>query len=342
MKRILTGLLLGFSTLHPTFAQELPSKAIELPEVQAFVQEMAQKHHMDEATLTGWFETAKFQPKILEAISKPYEKKPWYQYKKLFVTESHVNDGIKFWALHKEALSQAEKKYGVPAEIIVAIIGVETRYGKHKGFYPILDALSTLAFEYPPRATFFKSELEQLLLLAHEQELDPTKMVSSYAGAIGYPQFIPSSYRAYAVDFNGARHADLINNPKDAIGSVANYFKSHGWEPGKAIAMPAKADPSKVGQIEQSPNNPKPNYTLGQLNQFGVQVPLKDAKQKQEKMAFLSFDEEQGYDYWVGFQNFYVITRYNHSNLYAMAVYQLAQKLKQEALAKALTNSKTT
>lgn len=309
-------------------AQSQSTSPLERKEVQDFMQEMVTKHQFKESELKTWFQQAQFKPDIIALISRPYEALPWHRYKQLFVTEKHVRDGLAFWQRNQETLEKAEQVYGVPAEIIVAIIGVETRYGRHKGTHAVLDALSTLAFDYPPRARFFKSELEQFLLLTREQKMNPLDIKGSYAGAMGVPQFISSSYRHYAVDFSGNGQSDIINNVQDAIGSVANYFKQHGWETNGPVAVPATAQKEPEG-IEQSSNNPKPLYRFKELKAKGIQAQTSIPELTKEKLALLSFEEQAGSEYWLGFNNFYVITRYNHSKHYAMAVYQLSQRLKQ-------------
>lgn len=304
--------------------QEQP--VLERPDLQAFLDEMVEKYQFDKEQLTSWFNTTKIKPDIIAAMTRPYEALPWHKYRSLFVTDSHIDKGVEFWKKNEATLKRAQQTYGVPPEIIVAIIGVETRYGTYKGKHAILDALSTLAFEYPKRAKFFKKELEQFLLLVKEQGLDPTEMLGSYAGAMGVPQFISSSYREYAVDFSGNGKSDLINNIDDAIGSVANYFARHGWKANEPVAVQAQVKSKDLSNIEQSTNSPKPLYSLAELKQKGVEpkVPLRT----DDKFAMLSFEDKKGQDYWLGYNNFYVITRYNHSHHYAMAVYQLSQGLK--------------
>lgn len=319
---ILSGLMMG-----PSFADSTSQNVLERDDVQGFIHEFSQKYNTDESELIKWFKNTKIKPEIISAISRPYEALPWYKYRRLFITDSHIESGVAFWNENRETLERAHEKFGVPPEIIVAIIGVETRYGKFKGSHAVLDALTTLAFEYPKRASFFRSELEQFLLLMKEQKLDPTKMMGSYAGAMGFPQFISSSYRRYAIDFSGNGQSDLMNNIEDAIGSVANYFHEHGWQPNQPVAFPAKVK-GDVSSIEQSTNNPKPIYKIAELKAKGIEplVPLKDTN---EKAALLTFENQDNEDYWLGLNNFYVITRYNHSHHYAMAVYQLSNKLKE-------------
>lgn len=299
------------------------------PEVKTFIQEMKRKHHFDEQLLRKWLSQAQIQPSIIKSISKPAEKLPWHKYQTIFLSPKRIDEGVAFWHQNKAALAKAEKEYGIPPEIIIAIIGVETFYGKSAGQYSVLDSLVTLSFDYPPRSKFFLSELEEFLLLAREEKWDPTQIKGSYAGAMGKPQFIASSYRRYAVDFNHTGHRDLLNNTDDAIGSVANYFKVHGWKKGGPVVLPAQVKGEKFKYLIASKANPKPDHSWEKISQSGVTILEKPTKQLQElSYALISLEEATGPRYWLGGQNFYVITRYNHSDHYAMAVYELSQKIK--------------
>ncbi|MEO6696999.1 MAG: lytic murein transglycosylase B [Gammaproteobacteria bacterium] len=298
------------------------------PELRGFMDEMVSKHNFQRTELAALFSQAALRPDIIEAISRPAEAKPWHEYRNIFVTEDRIQAGVEFWNSHAADLARAEKSYGVPPEIIVAIIGVETRYGKNTGSYRVLDALSTLAFDYPPRSDFFRGELEQFLLLTREEKIPPLSLTGSYAGAMGLPQFIPSSFRSYAVDFDGDGKRDLWNNTSDAIGSVAHYFSEHGWQMGKAVASPAEV--SGEHYLDVLENGLKPVLSIAQLREQGVRV---SAPLPADALgSLLQFENESGMEYWVGLQNFYVITRYNHSALYAMAVYQLSQEIRKKQL----------
>lgn len=294
-------------------------------EVKVFINEMVKKHKFKKRYLETLFAEAKVYDSILEAIARPAEGKPWYQYRPIFVTKKRAQGGVDFWKKNADALARAEKKYGVPREIIVAIIGVETRYGKHAGSYPVFDSLATLAFGYPPRATFFKSELEQFLMMIHEEQLDSKDLVGSYAGAMGMPQFISSSFRRYAVDFDGDGKRDLWNNPTDAIGSVANYFRKHHWKPGQPITHKVTVHGKRHKDLITK--SLKPKHTQQELLDNGVVLPGNVSENLKGKL--LKFKKQEDPEYWVGWNNFYVITRYNHSALYSMAVYQLSQMIKQ-------------
>ncbi len=294
-------------------------------DVQQFIQQMVKKHRFDKAELQTLFADAKRYDSILEAIARPAESKPWHQYRPIFVTPQRIQGGIRFWKQNAAALQRAEQKYGIPREIIVAIIGVETRYGRHAGRYPVFDALATLAFAYPPRASFFKSELEQFLLMTREEKLPADKMLGSYAGAMGMPQFISSSFRRYAVDFDGDGKKDLWNNPTDAIGSVANYFARHHWKTGQPITHKVQVFGKRYKKLLGK--SLKPVHTQQELLNHGVILP--GGLDKNMKGRLLKLDTRGKPEYWIGWHNFYVITRYNHSALYSMAVYQLSQRIRQ-------------
>jgi membrane-bound lytic murein transglycosylase B len=297
------------------------------PDAQAFIEEMEQTHQFDREELEALFEQAKKRDDILEAISRPAEKtKPWHEYRDIFLTPKRIDGGVSFWKENADILKRAEQAYGVDAAVIVAIIGVETRYGANTGSYRVIDALSTLAFEYPPRSKFFRSELEQFLILAREEDVDVRKAKGSYAGAMGYGQFIPSSYRAYAVDFSKDGKRDLWGNMDDIIGSVANYFNRHGWQPGKAVASRVSGNAPASG-FQVSENIKPGNKTAGDYAKAGITTePLLPVDQA---VALLEFEQTNGPEYWLTTKNFYVITRYNRSPLYAMAVYQLSKAIQE-------------
>lgn len=302
------------------------------PSAKVFVAEMVQKHGFTAAEVENWLANAQKQQAILDAISRPAEKtKTWAEYRQIFIVPSRISKGVEFWQQNEDALARAEARYGVPAEIIVAIIGVETRYGQYMGNYRVLDALTTLAFDYPPRSPFFTKELGEFLLLTREQQRDPLSLKGSYAGAMGYGQFMPSSYRAYAADFDGDGRIDIWENRKDAIGSVANYFVRHGWKAGQPVVVPAKAAANHDKAVVN--DSLQPLHTVASLQAKGftpvVSLPVDSAA------SAIELEGEQGLEYWIGLNNFYAITRYNHSRLYAMAVYQLSQEIRQ---AKQLAN----
>lgn len=293
---------------------------------QQFIDLMVNEHQFSRAEIESTLAKSNVNQAILKAIARPWEAKPWHQYYPIFLTEKRLDKGIQFWKTHQKTLARAEQEFGVPAEIIVAIIGVETFYGTYKGKYSALDALVTLGFHYPPRAKFFRSELAQLFLLAKEEKFDITELKGSYAGAMGWGQFISSSYRHYAVDFDGDGIRDLLNNPQDAIGSVANYFKKHHWQANQDIAFKATIKGNEFQQYLSK--SLKYSHQLSQLQNAGVSIEASNLDNQTSAKLF-EFAQPKSKEYWVGLPNFYVITRYNHSPLYAMAVFQFSQQLKQ-------------
>ena len=300
------------------------ASALEREDVRQFIDEMSKTHGFDVDRLDAVFRKVEFSNSVIAAISRPAETLPWHKYRPIFLGAERIQMGVQFWRRHKDALQRAQAQFGVPAEVLVAIIGVETRYGKAKGKYPVINSLSTLAFDYPKRSSFFRSELEQYLLLTREQGFDPLALKGSYAGAMGIPQFISSSYRNYAIDFDHDGVIDIWNSMDDAIGSIANYFKLHGWQPGRQIAMPAVVNSDKYKQLVTE--DLKPVITAAELRRYDV-IPS-TALSPDTLAKLLVLEDRNGNEFWLGFDNFYVITRYNTSPLYAMAVYQLAGKIK--------------
>jgi membrane-bound lytic murein transglycosylase B len=297
---------------------------IEHPQAAPFIERLVTDDGFSRESLQGIFAAARRQDSILEAIARPAERtKPWHEYRDIFVTEKRIRQGREFMREQSEPLRRAEAETGVPAEVIAAIMGVETYYGRVTGSYEVINALSTLAFDYPPRSDFFTRELRHFLILTREQGIDPLSLKGSYAGAMGYGQFMPSSYRSYAVDFDGDGLVDIWDNPVDAIGSVANYLKAHGWRPGAPVAVPARLQ----GTPPQDWLNDglKPERALADYVAAGLS-PRTEVDASELAMA-MALDGEEGREYWLGLHNFYVITRYNHSAMYALSVFQLAQAL---------------
>jgi membrane-bound lytic murein transglycosylase B len=319
----LSGLLVCFA-LAACAATPAPTLA-DRPEVRGFIDDMVAHHDFKEGDLTRMFRQVKRRQDVLDAMSRPAERKPWYLYRPIFLTERRIAGGVEFWTANREALERAHDVFGVPPEIVTAIIGVETFYGRHTGRYRVLDSLATLAFDYPPRGEFFRGELEQFLLLAREEQLDPLEVTGSYAGAMGVPQFIASSYRSYAIDFAGDGHRNLMTNVTDAIGSVANYFKLHDWQPGEPVASRAAVEDRDYGAVLDM--GLKPHTALRDFAAMGIHA--EETVPEDRPAALLRLDAAEGsQEYWLAFNNFYVITRYNHSPLYAMAVYQLAEEIR--------------
>ena len=299
----------------------LAVSASEYPALQTFVQMMSSRHGMSETELYGWFAQVAIRDDILAAIRAPKEALPWYRYRKLFVTKQSAARGQRFWRANANTLQRAEREYGVDPATIVAILGIETQYGRNLGHHRVLDALTTLMLEYPRRSAFFGRELEEYLLLTRELDVDPLVLRGSYAGAIGVPQFIPSSHRRYAVDFDGDKHIDIVDSAADAIGSVANYFKQHGWQRDAPIIADIKLDGEFADWIQQIDH--QPITPLKYLITYGI-LPM-EYNNIDQTAALIRLDEEAGPVYHVGYNNFYVITRYNRSRNYAMAVYELSQ-----------------
>ena len=295
--------------------------AVELPGIPQFIDEMVAKHQLKRDELVQVFKRAQRLPAVIDAISKPATLKPWPEYRATFINDKRISGGLQFWSLHADALQRAEKQYGVPQEIIVALIGVETMYGNNSGKFSALDALTTLAFDYPRRADFFRNELEQYLLLARDQEFDLFKVQGSYAGALGIPQFMPGSYRKYAVDFSGDGKIDLLHDPVDAIGSVANYLKQYGWLSGAPVTARAS-----IGEGMSTPDLASGSRVVADWAAVGVTLNSPVAADKTARL--MEFTVADGKEYWLAFNNFDVITRYNNSDFYAMTVYQLAEALR--------------
>ena len=299
-----------------------PGHAETHPGQNAFVEKMVTDHGMDRAWVDNLLNRAGRKQSIIDAMTRPAEKRmPWHRYRKIFMTDDRIAQGADFIREHRELLERVEAQFGVPPQIVAGIIGVETKYGRIMGTYRVVDALVTLGFHYPPRADFFRKELEELLLLARDESLDLESITGSYAGAMGMGQFIPSSYRAYAVDFDGDGRRDLWSSNEDAIASVANYFRSHRWQPGNAVVFQVSAN-EKARKVDA---DLKPAYPLSQLADWGYTA---SHDHDPEALATLiELEGEGGMEYWAGLQNFYVITRYNRSKLYAMAVFQLSEAI---------------
>lgn len=324
ISRTLMRILITCFALLLAVTARADSSYLQRDDVQAFISNMVSSHGFERSQLEKLFRAVKPRPDIIEAISHPAEAKPWYKYRPIFIQESRIKGGVAFWNKHADILDRAQQQYGVPAKIIVAIIGVETRYGRHTGRHGVMESLVTLGFDYPKRGKFFRSELSQFLLLTREEGIDPLSLKGSYAGAMGVPQFISSSYRRYAVDFDGDGKRDLHNNISDIIGSVANYFHVHGWQTGDAIV--SRAAIAENARIDNISKNLKPSMTLEEFRNHGISNI--NAVKGNPAAALIRLEQEDTMEYWLGFKNFYVITRYNRSPLYAMAAYQLAELIR--------------
>lgn len=295
-------------------------------ELQALIAGLEQEGVYPPGELTAIFTSVNRQDKVVEAIGRPAEKtREWKNYRPNFINDERIRKGLDFWSRHEAELNAAAAQFGVPPEIIVAIIGVETRYGGNKGGFRVIESLSSLAFDYPPRAPYFRRELRAFLQLAREQGLDPLATTGSYAGALGFPQFMPSNWRRLAIDYSGDGKADLINNPVDAIGSVANYFLAHGWQSGQPVAVRARISGDRYD--ENLATELKTTTTLAEAAGRGL-VPGSGDYPADTPVAPIRLQGENGAEFWLVFENFFVITRYNRSYNYAMAVTQLAEALR--------------
>ncbi len=315
LMRLLIGLLLFFTVLVQA---EEPH-----PGTEAFIEKAVAEHGLDPDELRAVLAEARYQQSIIDAMTRPAEARPWYQYRPIFLTETRIASGVEFWRANRELLEEVSERFGVPVEFIVAIVGVETNYGVNTGSFRVIDALATLGFYYPRRAAFFSSELAHFLRLAHEENLPVREVRGSYAGAMGIGQFIPSSYRAYSVDFDGSGRRDLWRSLPDALGSVANYLAEHRWDPDGQVVLPV-ADVPEGFEFEF---NPRLDTTLGELARQGIEFE-RDGLPADTPVMLVELETENGHEYWIGLNNFYVITRYNRSPLYAMAVNQLAEAIR--------------
>jgi len=321
LSAVFLALTLGLSSAHANFTAR--------EDVTAFIEEVAERNGLDTAPIYVALSRANHLARVIELIKPPTKRgaRSWHRYRNQFLGQAHIEGGLQAWAQYENELNQAEKQYGVPPEIILGILGVETIYGRNTGNFETLSALATLAFDYPPRAELFRKELESLLLLAKKQNRPPASYTGSYAGALGWPQFLPSSILRYAVDFNGDGTIDFENNAIDAIGSIANYLHEHGWVKGAPVAVKVRlapgADPAPL-----IATGIDPSLTQAQLLEGGIR-PLTDSLPEAGEATLVDL-ETPGADteYWLGYRNFYAITRYNRSSFYAMAVFQLAEALR--------------
>lgn len=321
--KLKTLLALTLSALALLTATPASAEVPNTEALQSFIAKMVRQHHFNEQALNEQFKEVQIQQAILDAIAKPAEAKPWFLYREIFMTEARIAGGVQFWRDNESTLQAVESQYGVPAEIVIAIIGVESKYGAYPGKYRVIDALSTLGFAYPQRSEFFLKELESFLLLSRDEQMDALQPMGSYAGAMGLPQFMPSSFRTYAVDFDRDGRRDIWKSNADAIASVANYFAYNQWRRGEPIAFPLNAQADSFRDLLSK--GVKPDTTVQQLRDRLIDVPSFLADSVAVKL--LGFQEQTGEELWLGLHNFYVITRYNHSPLYAMAVFQLSQAI---------------
>ena len=318
IKKYFKILLIAFLTSQSIYSDySLKDETIE------FIDYMVQKHGYEKSNLESIFQRAEYQEKVVRIMNRqPEGTMTWERYREIMVNESRISAGKEFIKSHKQDLKRAEKIYGVPAEIIASILGIETRYGRIKGNIRVIDSLSTLAFDYPRRSKFFKIQLEEFLLLSKEENFNPEEIEGSIAGAMGYGQFMPDSYRDYAVDFDNDGVRDILNNPVDAIGSVANFLNKKGkWKPNAPVAIRAKA----INEIKEIKSSFKPYMTSMELEKIGLVA--SEGIPGNLKFVPISLDLEDGYEYWLGFDNYHSISRYNRSKLYVMAVFEFSSSL---------------
>lgn len=315
---VLTG---SFST-HA----QAPARVTLKPEVEEFIGRMVREHGFEEPGLRKLFAGLRLNDGVVKSVNAPATAKPWHEFRPIFVTPTRINGGLEFWRQHEALLQRARDTYGVPESVIVSIIGVETIYGRRMGSFRVLDSLYTLAFELPARATFFRGEFEQFLLMARENGMDPGSIKGSFAGAMGMPQFIPTSYRRYAVDFDGDGKVNLWDSPADTIGSVANYLHAFGWKSGEVTVVPARISGTEYKSVLEA--GLKPNQTLQEMQAKGIEATEELAGDT--LVGLFTLDVADGQEFWLALNNFYVITRYNRSKNYAMAVHQLAQAIARE------------
>ncbi len=316
-------LALMLALLRPGHALAASEQGAATERIHAFAAAMAQQHGFDSGALAALLSGITPRQSILRAMHRPATKRPWYEFRERIMSERRIAAGVEFWNDNADTLAKAQRQFGVPENLIVATLGVESMYGLQAGKFPVLDALTTLAFYYPPRADYFMGELEAFLLLARQEKLDPRQPLGSYAGAMGAPQFMPDSYRKYAVDFDGDGRIDL-GSPADAIGSIANYYNHWGWSSSQPVAVRAQVtDDQSVDALIAA--GIKPHIAIADLAQDGVRPsqPLDGAT----LVCVFSLQTREGEQYWLGLNNFYVITRYNRSVNYAMVVHQLADEL---------------
>jgi len=326
-RRHLLLVAIGGALVAATGHAEVDAQAVERAK-REFVARMVSKHGFDAHDVEQTLASVEIQEKILETIARPAERVlAWHEYRAIFLTPERIGGGVEFWRAHAEEIAAASERYGVAPEIIVAILGIETYFGQRMGSWRVLDALATLAFAYPPRASFFASELESFLLLGREEGIELFDQLGSYAGAMGAGQFIPSSFRAYAVDANGDGRRDLWRDREDILASVANYFKVHGWQDGGPVAERVEVGEAWSGHAPE--NQMDLNHTVGSLRRLGYVLPA--SRGDETKATILGLEGPGGEtEYWVGYHNFRVITRYNRSVMYALAAHQLSRAIAEE------------
>jgi membrane-bound lytic murein transglycosylase B len=324
LRYLLLTVLISLSHISPALA------ASENTPKQQFITMMVKKYDFDRSKLEQLLQQAHYQGQVIEDIKKPYEAKPWYQYKGLFVNQQHITGGLHYYQQHLALLQDELDRYGVPPQIVVAILGIESKYGHNQGTFNELDALTTLAFHYPPRAAFFQAQLAAYLRFAKQYHLNPRYLHGSYAGAMGQPQFMPSNILQYGISNHAGHFPNLFNNVENIILSIGNFLKHKGWQPHQPIAMAAKVEGKQFSQkLQKNLNQTKaPQFTLKQWQKYGVKPVGNTPAAAQLKANLIRLQGKQQPKYWLVFHNFYVLMHYNPNAQYAMAVFQLAQALK--------------
>lgn len=315
---------------HDASRSEAPTeRPSERGDVRAFAEDAAERYGLDPERVLATLDKARVDPRVIERIESPAEALPWHRYRRIFVTPERAAQGAAYWEEHADAVARAAEAFRVDPAILVAIVGVESRYGMHRGDHRVLDALFTLGFEHDRRSGFFRRELGEFLALAEEEGFDPTQPLGSYAGALGKPQFIPSSYRAYAVDLSGDGRRDLFEDPEDTLGSIASYLARHGWQKSRPVTHRAYSENGRWKEVAARTDQPvKTEFTVGHLRAVGIHAP-EVALADDVEAALIRVEGEETEELWVTHQNFYAITRYNHSALYALAVHQLAERIRE-------------
>ena len=307
-------------------AQYIGQGLLTRPDVQRFISQRVARGGFSRPELEVFFGNVEQKPNIISIMDRPGTSRPWYEFRQNNVSGSRIQNGDRFWRNNVAVIDAVSQRYGVPSELIVAIVGIETNYGSNMGSFRLGDSLTTLAFSYPRRAEFFQKELDQFLQLAHEEKQDMFTFKGSYAGAMGMPQFMPSSYRQWAVDWDGDGHRDIWNNVGDVAASVANYMKQHGWQTGAPMAVPVQLNITPELQALLDAKT-ELNHTVGDFRRLGVQVPGHVADREKALLYQLEIAPGQ-YQYWLGLNNFYTVWQYNHSSMYVSAVREIANGLR--------------